>query len=421
MNLFKFFLKGVSISLLVKLSGLFRDGLTFYFIGINKLFDSYVYYLTFPALITAFVLPLINLWLVPMLSKKEEVKEESYIKFFFVLSLVFALFNLILSFSIAYLFKGIDSTTLSLIFTATLVLIFTICSEVLASKIISQGKFLYKMYFGNLFVNTPVILYFLLPNPTVVGLAVVSSFSFVARFIYLFMYSDVSLMSVFKSSDMQKVLEQVKGIEFIELKKMLLGPLFQSAIYFGRFFCGFLPTGSASIYFYSFKLFEAFKGTLLFVGLTKFFSVIQKVKLDRALHSFTQFSVINVCVTVVYILLLGSLSLLFSYFDSQQELILELKKIVDLSYVTVPLCFLYPSLVFYQRLVVSFKEMEFNFWIFMSLPLTVFTVVGSLYLTEMLSVNYIIMAISLALIIPNLYIFNVVLKRQKFLRCKNVL
>ncbi len=421
MGLFNFFIKGVSISLLVKLSGLIRDALTFYFIGISGLFDTYVYYLTFPAIITAFILPLINLWLVPVLTNSEKENNEVYFNFFFLLSLFLALFNIFISFTITLFFKEAEINTLILIFTATIVLIFTVCSEVLASKIISSGKYLHKMYFGNLFVNAPVIIYLIFPEPTVIGLSIVSSLSFVARFTYLFVYSEVSFERIIKSNDMSSVLKEINGIELKELKKMLLGPIFQSTVYLGRFFCGFLPTGAVSIYFYSFKLFDAFKGTLLFVGLTKFFSVIQKESLNKALKTFTSFSCINLCVSISYILLLTLLSYILNFVSYEQIGLAELKKIIDLSFVTAPLCFLYPSIVFYQRLVVSFRDMYFSFFIFMLLPFFVIIGVAFTYLINQLSVTIIISMISVALIAPNLYIFSVVLKKQKSLRCKNVL
>ncbi|KTF15206.1 hypothetical protein ATS75_10475 [Pseudoalteromonas sp. H105] len=401
----------------MKVSGLLRDGLPFYFIGISGLFDTYVHYLTFPAIITAFALPFINLWLVPMLSKQGGVKEESYIKFFFFVSLAFAVLNIFISFTSAFFIHQINTITITLIFTSTLILIFTICSEVLASKIISNGRFLHKMYFGNIFVNVPVIIYLLLLDATVIGLAIISSLSYVVRFIYLLIYSEINLIVVCKCSSMKEVFKKVKGIELIELKKMMLGPLFQSVIYFGRFFCGFLPTGSTSIYFYSLKLFDAFKGTLLFVALTKFFSLIQKESLDKALQSFLKFSCINVFVTLLYVLSLGVLSYLLVFVNLQQEIYFELENIISLSYVTVPLCFLYPGLVFYQRLIVSFRDMEFSFRIFMSLPLTVLLSVSLLYLLGLLSVNYIISSISLALVLPNLYIYFIVYKKLKSLRC----
>lgn len=416
MGLFSFFIKGVSVALVVKLFGLLRDGLTFYFIGVNSEFDLYVYYLTFPAIITAFLLPLINLWLVPILSKSRLSCRDKYFKFFLLLSIFLACLNILISLFFSYLLKDINIVTLVLIATSTVVLILTILSEVSASQIIANGNHLQKMYLSNLFVNVPVVIYLILPNVSVLGLAIVSSFSFVLRFTYLTKYSEVKLTHILKAKGFLNVLSEIKSIKFIDIKKMLLGPLFQSSVYLGRFFCGFLPEGALSIYFYSFKLFDAFKGTLLFVGLTKFFSIIQKEKTYQSLMLFSKFSLINILVSIIYFSLLLILYYLVTPIFINYEVVSEFREILFMSFITVPLCFLYPGLVFYQRLIVSFSEVNFRFSIFFLLPI----ITGMLFLfllyTEMLSVNFIIMSISLALIIPNIYIHYVIKNQLKF--CK---
>ncbi len=394
-----FFIKGLSIAFLVKGLGLLRDILTFYYIGFSSQFDSYILFLTIPALISSLVVPFVNLWVVPVCKDCNSEVKLGFLYFFIIISFFLSFLSISLSFLMLLREEEFSVFYIILIITSAVVLIFSILAEYSSSILISEGR-IEKIYYSNLLINLPVVLYLSIFNVEVQTLAIISSTCFMLRFMYLnfycFKYKSYDYKFIFRY--LKFPIAEFKKLNFESFKKMSIGPSFQLSIYLGRFFCSFLPEGSLSLYYYGFKLFDAFKGTLLFVIITKYYSQIQNLELKESIQVLRKYLLTLTCIVIAYSVFLAVLWLIvFEYGQSNFD---ELSQILYLSFFTILIMFQYPTLVLYQRLVVSFEGLFSPFKyvilmiIFQLLCLTFVT------LFSLLSVEVILVILSFGMIIP---------------------
>ena len=153
-----FFIKGLSIAFLVKGLGLLRDILTFYYIGFSSQFDSYILFLTIPALISSLVVPFVNLWVVPVCKDCNSEVKLGFLYFFIIISFFLSFLSILLSFLMLLREEEFSVFYIILIITSAVVLIFSILAEYSSSILISEGR-IERIYYSNLLINLPVVLY----------------------------------------------------------------------------------------------------------------------------------------------------------------------------------------------------------------------------------------------------------------------
>ncbi|MEL4420899.1 hypothetical protein [Shewanella algae] len=399
-----FIMKSLSVTVLVKIFGLVRDVLTFYFIGVSAEFDSYIFFLTIPAIFSSVLIPFINLWCVPLLRKSNNSERETYFLFFVLVSFFSAFILFFISLLPACLNGSFDAFAIALILTSLLVFVFSVLAEYSASLLIIDGK-VDKIYYGNLLVNIPVVIYLVFSDVTVLMLAIVSSFSFVLRFLYLNHYTlgKRAIFSFQNLSSLGRVVDNLKKLDLHNVKKLFFGPSFQISIYLGRLFCSFLPEGSVSMYFYGFKLFDAFKGTVLFVVITKFFSMIQNLSLKQSINLMFKCINILVYISLGYLLFLFCLWGVGTYIDVTNYLEFDLSKVNDIFYFSMFTFFLflqYPVMVLYQRLIVSFDNVELYFDSILYMLASQVTLLSLFYLLGILNVEMVISILSIGMLFP---------------------
>jgi hypothetical protein len=202
-------------------------------------------------------------------------------------------------------------------------------------------------------------------------------------------------------------LKSIKSMNLLSLKNMTLGPALQLSVYIGRYYCSFLPEGSLSLYFYAFKAFDAFKGTFMFVFLTKFFSNIQKQNYHDAIITFKKYSVGTTLISLSLVFFLGGVVLLDRVYPSILIDYEDLMKIIKLSLYSSIILICYPILTLYQRLVVSFSVVNLQFYS-VAMMLIFQIVVGFVFLQlNILSIKNILIILSTSMIIPTFFVFKI--------------
>lgn len=395
------------ITFLVKFSGLLRDALLFYQIGVSTEFDMYLTILVIPSIFLAIIVPFINLSTTPKLKGISKESKSSFMVLFFYFSMLVTFLSCISSLIFAWFTYGLSVFTISLVLICSFVIVFSVLAEFSCSVLIAEER-LYPIYYGNLFINFPIIIYFFFGGNSVVGFALISTISYLFRFMYLnyFIYRFDYRFLFNKISTMKEAYSVFKLMSSKDYKSMLIGPSFQILIHLGRAACVLLPSGSASLYYYGFKLFDAFKGTIWFVVITRFFSGIQSTSVQESLKIFNKISVAALLLSIVFSLSLSGLYFLLDYLSLYYNIPKSVFDILYYSMFSSGLMFLVPVIDLYQRIIVTFKIESYSLSILFSMVLSQIGSLSALLFLDLLSLEYVIFSVSFALVLPALIIFN---------------
>ena len=326
-----------------KVLGLIRDLLLLWNIGLGIELDNFYFYLIFPSLTMSFLMPVLYLNLVPQISKELKgavaLSDRSFLinailSNGFIFSLFAFIFLIVGNFTFSFLIK--NEVQYVFLLMCTMPAVFSLVSEYCSSILTATGN-IGPIFVGNIIINLPIILLFLLIDVSIEIFLSIYVISFLFRMLYL-------LFHVYKSCAVRPRFiygnYNVQTLSFKNFVSSSAGPSAQACILIGRAFCSLLPDGATGMYYYGMKVFEIIYGTVGLVVGTKFFSEIQSLSIISIFKRLRIISYINFCIcilTYVSVLILENMLDKFSFYTEY-----NINIIFQYSIYSLPLIFLLP-------------------------------------------------------------------------------